>query len=73
MSMFVYKGGRGGQKCPEFCLRGLYTVPMFKVISPYVSILVAVWNWDILDTVYEVGISDKDFPHQAFIFIARVK
>ena len=21
------QGGEGGKKCPEFCLRGLYTVP----------------------------------------------
>ena len=25
MSMFVYKGESGGQKCPEFCLHGLYS------------------------------------------------
>ena len=30
MSMFVYKGGgAGGQKCPDFCLRGLYIVPVY--------------------------------------------
>ena len=23
----VYEGGGGGQKCPKFCLRGLYTAP----------------------------------------------
>ena len=22
------QGGGGGQKCPDFCLRGLYTVPL---------------------------------------------
>ena len=32
MSMFVYKG-RGGSKSPDFCLRGLYTVPLlFNVV-----------------------------------------
>ena len=32
MSMFVYKG-EGGQKYPDFCLRGFYTVPisMFRI------------------------------------------
>ena len=26
------QGGEGGQKCPEFCLRGLYTVPKGPII-----------------------------------------
>ena len=34
------QGGEGGQKCPEFCLRGLYTVPCCSgsMFNAYVSI-----------------------------------
>ena len=28
------QGGEGGQKCPEFCLRGLYTVPSHELSVP---------------------------------------
>ena len=52
MSMFVYKG-EGGQKCPEFCLRGLYTVPyIVSMVSPVViGAAVQHQKFDLLDFI----------------------
>ena len=35
------QGGEGGSKCPEFCLRGLYTVPYFEIIPNSTSFRLA--------------------------------
>ena len=45
MSTFVYKG-EGGQKCPKFCLRDLYTAPMYNIISYWKMIANILINMD---------------------------